>query len=64
MDSLVDIVGHLLQRQLVVDALDGALDGWRDEPSSPLDRAHEEVDVSLPAVDVRIDIVSCNLIYM
>lgn len=48
LDAAVDGTGDLVERQLGVDAPDGALDGRGDELGAALDRGDEEVDVALP----------------
>lgn len=60
LDAAVDTQGGLLERQLGVDALDGALDGRGEELRAALDGADEEVDVALPGVvlvDVYVQVV-------
>lgn len=49
LDLRVDVLGEPLERQALLDALDGALDGRLDAVDAPLDGRHEVADVALPA---------------
>lgn len=49
LDGRVDALGHLLERQALVDALDGAGDGRLDALHAALDRGSEKGNVALPA---------------
>lgn len=48
-DTALHLLGHLLERQLLLDALDGAGDGGLDALDTLLDGRGEEADVLLPA---------------
>ena len=48
-DAPVGALGHLLERQAVLDALDGAGDGRGDALDAALDGVLEHGDVALPA---------------
>lgn len=49
LDRLVDALGHPLERQATVDALDGAGNRRLDALGSALGRVHKEVDVAFPS---------------
>lgn len=52
LDPSINAPRHFVQRQAVVNSLDGALDGRRDELGAALDGASEVVDVAFPFVVV------------